>query len=532
MHTHVARFLVRKTLIPLWVVCLVLAFGLKTGAATAARVNGEAVDREDAVLLAREVLSFKADPLPDRQYRQALQKVITNRLLHRRAQKEAPEIVAAAERLVDLLLAREYEGPYFREFVLPRAREEVTLDTILPDVGPQEDTVYLFQIVFEDAQTAGRVRECIVNGEIGFQEAARRYSKGLTASAGGEVGYVRRSSSRYSPRVMDRVFSFPVGEITPVVETALGPSLFWIKEKRSAADLRLEAARNLRADRVQARAREILWQDAEAYADAHGIRLLLSGNGGGDDGTPDPEQVVIETPDKGYTMADLLLRSGGAQHGPKDMLTIAENAYRDLAIAAKYTALRGALPGHARKRRVLVEHYTARKLVDRLTKSVTVESAEIDSYLAEHKEEFVFPESLEIGIIFVRSEPRLKQVEERLAEGKAFEEVARAWSQHGSAKFGGKAGLVPVKQLTAPFRGLDRLKPGEVSDPIRVVDGGKAGYYLVKVYRRVPEHYVTREELNEQGLGVIRSKILARKREAVLAAYLAQVYRGAEVEIL
>ena len=522
----------KKALILLSVACLVLVSGLEARAAVAARVDGEEIEREDVVFLAREILSFKADPLPERQYRQALQKVITNRLLYRRAAAEAPDLVAAAERLVDLLLAREYEGPYFREFVMPRAREDVTLDSVLADVEPQEDTLYVFQIVFQDVETARRVRERLMSGEIGFTEAARRYSTGLTAPAGGEVGYVRRSSSRYSPEVMERLLSAPAGEVTPVLETALWPSVFWIKEKRSADDLRLEAAKRLRDDRIQARAREILWQDAEAYADAHGIRLLISGADEEAEGDWVPERAVIETPDKAYTAADLLLRSGGIQHGPKDMLTIAENTYRDLAIAAKYISLRGELPGQARKRRVLVEHYSARKLIDRLTRAVRVEDREIDSYLAEHKEEFVFPESLEIGVIFVRTERRLKQVEARLAQGKPFEEVARAWSQHESAKFGGKAGLVPVKGLTEPFRGLDRLKPGEVSGPIRVDQGGEFGYYLVKVYRHVPEHYLGREELNQQGLGVIRSKILARKREAVLAAYLSDVYRGADVEIL
>ncbi|MBI5014210.1 MAG: peptidylprolyl isomerase [Deltaproteobacteria bacterium] len=516
-----------------WITSALLLFGSVSGfdawAQAAARVNGSVIDREDVLFLAKTVLDFKEDPLSEAKYKESLSKAITNRLVYQEAEAKYPDIAEEVGRMVDLRLAREYVDPYYKKYCLPRAQAAVTLDLLLGKVGPKEDLVNVYQIVLEDKTTADALMVRLRNGEIRFEEAARQYSKGLTASQGGNVGGVARSSTLYDPPVVDILFQTPVGTLTAVVDTQLGPSIFWVKEKKTAEELARQAAEDLRPQEVSVKARELLYRDALEASDEYKGNILLTEKNVERD-TPKLDQAAIEFDGRRFTVEDVLSRSGGLNHGWKDILTITENCYRDLVIAARFMKTDGVLPDVERKRKVLVEHYAARKMINRVTQGIQVTDAEVTTYVTGHEGEYRTVDAVDIGLIRVQSDARLRQVQERLSSGKTFEDVAKAWSQHSTAGNSGRLGFLAVSALTPDFRKATAgMKPGEVSQPFQVKEGAQQGYYLVKVYNFQSARALRNDELN---LDVVRMKVLAGKRESALGDLINRLYGQASVEVL
>jgi peptidyl-prolyl cis-trans isomerase SurA len=75
-------------------------------------------------------------------------------------------------------------------------------------------------------------------------------------------------------------------------------------------------------------------------------------------------------------------------------------------------------------------------------------------------------------------------LKQRIAKGEDFEKLAREFSEDPSAKSnGGNLGYFTTLQMVYPFEDAAfRLKPGEISDPVRT----RFGYHLIKVTDRAP----------------------------------------------
>jgi peptidyl-prolyl cis-trans isomerase SurA len=92
---------------------------------------------------------------------------------------------------------------------------------------------------------------------------------------------------------------------------------------------------------------------------------------------------------------------------------------------------------------------------------------------------------------------RLLQIRERLENGQKFEDLARQYSEDGSASKGGDLGWVNPGDTVPEFeKAMDELKPGELSQPIQT----PFGWHLIQVLERRKQD-VTQE----------RQKLLARK---------------------
>lgn len=76
-----------------------------------------------------------------------------------------------------------------------------------------------------------------------------------------------------------------------------------------------------------------------------------------------------------------------------------------------------------------------------------------------------------------------------------FEEAVEKYSQETSTKNkGGYLGFVPAERLDSNvISELDKLSPGEITEPIRIGDNKNYGYEIIKLISKVPSHKLTLE---------------------------------------
>ncbi len=130
------------------------------------------------------------------------------------------------------------------------------------------------------------------------------------------------------------------------------------------------------------------------------------------------------------------------------------------------------------------------KLVrNRLMQDVTISDEEVTEALNQFKQEADVPQNRVSEIFIAVDNPSQEEDAKRLADrlidqirgGANFGAVAQQFSQSPSAAVGGDIGWVTAKQL-APELGsaIDKMKPGEMSYPIRT----PGGYYLLYLLER------------------------------------------------
>ncbi len=146
---------------------------------------------------------------------------------------------------------------------------------------------------------------------------------------------------------------------------------------------------------------------------------------------------------------------------------------------------------------------------------IQVSDEEIRRYYATNLEEFTQPEEVEIAQIFVeasegmgkeeidRARQKIEAALEELHNGKAFEEVAKKYSEAASAERGGRAGklrrgIAPPAIETAAFS----LTPGHTSDIIESTHG----FHIIKIIEHYPEKIPPLESVSDRIRAVIRGQ--------------------------
>lgn len=124
-----------------------------------------------------------------------------------------------------------------------------------------------------------------------------------------------------------------------------------------------------------------------------------------------------------------------------------------------------------------------------LTQGITVSDQDLDKYIADHRKEFVTPESVELSCVVVNKPDDEKAVEDELNQGKSFTDVARDLSKLPNAQSNnGKltAGPVAVQSLPAGLRkALTDLQEGESTGWIKI-DEGYARFRLDRRHAAAP----------------------------------------------
>ncbi len=524
------RNLLRETVV-VAAVLVAVAWAAEPGAdAVVARVDGDPIYREEVLHLARFEMGLERDEVKGARYAEALKKAITNHALYLLVRKEAPELLPHAERAATLAVARDYYKAYYVRVALPEARKRMTLEKVIEKIPEREDLVFIHQITMDDPDELERVRERIVAGELTFEEAARRYSKGITGPRGGEVGGITRSDDRYYPDTLRILFDETFeGDITPVLDERLGFAIFWVKEKKSAEEVRRAEAESVLDDYVRAAARTYCWDKTFEYADASPDTELYVKEANAQEFVKDPDRVAFKVDGRAFTARDLMARSGGRVHSLKDITTIAENCFRDLILTRLFVEQYGQHEAFEHRKAALLKHFAVRLWFRQKTRDLTVTDDEIDRYLAEHQDKYALPDRVDLGVIYVKSKKRLDQVLERL-KVEDFETVAQAWSQNQRlARRKGRVGIVPVSAVQGDFSSVE---PGTVLDPVYIDRGEDPGYYIFKIYRFYPAEPGTRQNLSEEVIGGVRSMVMAEKRKARLSALVDRAMAAVRVEVL
>ena len=181
------------------------------------------------------------------------------------------------------------------------------------------------------------------------------------------------------------------------------------------------------------------------------------------------------------------------------------------------------------REQIMVQRLTRRKVGLR----VSVTEQEIDRYLAENREKLETGLSFEARhILFLPGDAddweaarrKAEQVYALLLEGQDFAELAKTYSEDGSAKDGGSLGTLKRGELAADIEAaILNLQPGQFSSPFR----SKVGYHL---FRLDAKETLTGEALT-QARSQIREILYRQKYDARLQEWLAEIKRRAIIDI-
>jgi parvulin-like peptidyl-prolyl isomerase len=154
-----------------------------------------------------------------------------------------------------------------------------------------------------------------------------------------------------------------------------------------------------------------------------------------------------------------------------------------------------------------------------------VTDQEARAYFEAHRELFDEPERVRVRHILVQTESEARLALARLRAGEPFDKLARELSQDpGTRDRGGDLGLVAPGQTVPEFeQAAFRLKPGEVSEPVRT----SFGYHLVQVTQRLPARKATWEAARQQ----VRQLLEENKRREAFEGWLKDVRARAKIAV-
>ncbi|HXG00419.1 MAG TPA: peptidylprolyl isomerase [Bacteroidota bacterium] len=121
----------------------------------------------------------------------------------------------------------------------------------------------------------------------------------------------------------------------------------------------------------------------------------------------------------------------------------------------------------------------------------------------------------------------LNSLRRRILAGESFAELARKFSEDTeTAIIGGTVGTVDVNQLRqydrAYYEAVMAMKPGEVSEPVKVTSGSQYAYYIIWLKNRFPAHRPTLEQDYKR----IENIALNFKRQKEYQAWIEELKKG------
>lgn len=119
---------------------------------------------------------------------------------------------------------------------------------------------------------------------------------------------------------------------------------------------------------------------------------------------------------------------------------------------------------------------------------------------------------------------QITALKERIDNGENFAELAKLYSEDGSASSGGDLGWLSPGHTVPPFeQAMDRLLPGQISDPVQT----QFGWHLIQVLERR-----TQDVSDERQRDNARQAIRSRKADVVIQEMLRELRDQAYVEYL
>jgi peptidyl-prolyl cis-trans isomerase SurA len=174
---------------------------------------------------------------------------------------------------------------------------------------------------------------------------------------------------------------------------------------------------------------------------------------------------------------------------------------------------------------------------------IGITETEARGYYEEHQSEFTTPAQLTLREILIpvaetktpagqegvsvaadeEARNRADRIRVRAVGGEDFAKLAAAESDSPSKANGGLIGPINEQELATPLRQLlERMKPGEISQPLRT----PRGYQILKLESRTDTTVMGFEDARDQ----IGEKVFQQKRRGEMQKYLARLRRLAIIE--
>jgi parvulin-like peptidyl-prolyl isomerase len=166
------------------------------------------------------------------------------------------------------------------------------------------------------------------------------------------------------------------------------------------------------------------------------------------------------------------------------------------------------------------------QLLEKEVESKTkVTDQDIKNYYEKHKSELAPVTQIRVSHILVKSEEEAKNISESLRKGGDFAKVAGEKSvDAATAKNGGDLGYMSKGQMLPEIEAAaSRLKPGEVSEPIKT----KSGYEIIEV----TDVKFGKPMEFERVKNVLFQRLSAEKQKEVFDAYMENLKKSYKVEI-
>lgn len=187
-------------------------------------------------------------------------------------------------------------------------------------------------------------------------------------------------------------------------------------------------------------------------------------------------------------------------------------------------------------RESIVQSIAVEKMLEKRGLTI-VSDAEARAFYEDNTEAFNRPETVTASHILVKVDAgadestvaaKKKEAAALTAEarkkGSDFAALASEKSEGPSAKDGGKLGTFGRGQMVPEFEDAAfKLKPGEVSDPVKT----QFGWHVIKVDKKTPAGQVPFDEVSEQ----LKTKMQNEKLEQGIAGLVAELRENAKIEI-
>lgn len=151
------------------------------------------------------------------------------------------------------------------------------------------------------------------------------------------------------------------------------------------------------------------------------------------------------------------------------------------------------------KKNILLDKY-----VNNIQQGITVSESEKKTYYENNKSNFHQKEQVKVSHIIILTgenanydnpEEKINEIYEKIKKGVSFRELAKEYSEDGSAQNGGNLGYIKRGATVASFEDVAfSTKVGEVSKPFK----SKFGYHILKVEDKKEEKQLSFDEVENE----------------------------------
>jgi len=437
---------------------------------------------------------------------------------------------------VEKIKARLLPEIFFREEV--RKKVNPTVEELLPKL-PDPPPMYEVSVIVNPEESRIDEAAKALAGGTPFEEAARKYSEGVTAEKGGKLGaLVDGKFDLFTEQEFRVIKALQDGEVSRPFMTRIGWAIVKMEKRWSPEMLkRQDIERNYgkyKSDAEKARMEalygEILARYKVAWNDNNLLRIkeALSGK------APFTEELrlseIFRVDD--VPVYAMEIDSLSRFHSPEAL-----DVFIDKRVRSELLAREAARLGYASEAAPVVDlakrRAVTREFFKRKAKSFAATDQDIEEYYSKNREKFLTEDLRGLLVIETTSRKKAEEAAKKARrKGADFRELAAKYNyREESRKARGEVGFLAKKNLQPSLgEAIFRADEGAVLGPYEFKDaGGKAVFAVVKVESIRKPTQVPLEKLNHDALA---DKIVAGRMETFHNDFIRKVSESHKVEIL